>query len=70
MKKIVSLIFFITIFSGSVFAECSDAASEAYDGYRDARKAYRSDDLDSCQSYARKAYKYASYAEDEANSCS
>ena len=40
-----------------------------YDGYRDARRAYNSSDLDDCQYYARKAYRHASYAESEASSC-
>ena len=66
---LLSLIGFF-LYSGVAFADCSSAASEAYDGYRDAKRAYNSDDLDSCQFYARKAYKHFSYAEDEAISCS
>ena len=59
----------IVFISVSAFADCGSAASEGYDGYRDAKKAYRSDDLDSCQSYARRAYRHFSYAESEASSC-
>ena len=67
---LLSLIGFF-LYSGLAFAaDCPGAASEAYDGYRDAKRAYNSDDLDSCQSYARKAYRHGSYVEDEANSCS
>ena len=60
---------FPVFYSGAVLADCSNSVSEADDGYRDAKRAYNSDDLDSCQSYARKAYRHGSYAEDEANSC-
>ena len=49
-----------------VVADCSSAESEAYDGYRDAKRAYNSDDLDTCQTYSRKAYRHFSYAESEA----
>ena len=65
---LISLLGFF-LYSGVAFADCSSAASEAYDGYRDARKAYRSSDLSRCKRYAKKAYRHASYAEDEANSC-
>ena len=65
-KRLFLLLIFITT---NVIADCSDAESEAYDGYRDAKRAYNSSDLDSCQEYARKAYKHGSYAEDEAGSC-
>ncbi len=33
------------------------------------KKAYRASSLSSCKSYARKAYRHASYAESEASSC-
>ena len=68
LLKIIFFSFFI--YSTNVFADCSDAESEAYDGYRDAKRAYNSDDLDNCQYYARKAYRHGSYAESEASSCS
>ena len=55
--------------SESLYASCVNAASEGYDGYRDARKAYRAGDLSRCKRYARKAYKHFSYAESEASSC-
>ena len=72
MKQIIvifTLFFSSVIFASDSFADCSNCASEAYDGYRDARKAYRSSDLSSCQRYARKAYRHLSSAEDEAISC-
>ena len=66
---IFTLFFSTVIFASSSFADCSNCASEAYDGYRDAKRAYRSSDLSSCQRYAKKAYRHLSYAEDEASSC-
>ena len=48
---------------------CSNAESEAYDGYRDARKAYRASSLSRCKRYAKKAYRHLSYAESEADDC-
>ena len=72
MHKVMSLVSIVLIVFLSVpaLADCSPAASEGYDGYRDAKKAYRSDDLDSCQRYAKKAYKHGSDVESYANSCS
>ena len=70
MFKVIWLIVFsISVISSNAFAACSGAESEAYDGYRDAKKAYRSSNLDSCQRYAKKAYRHLSYAESEASSC-
>ena len=69
MKKLLVLLFSIFILSGTSFANCYDAESEAYDAFRDAKRAYNSSDLDNCQYYARKAYRHGSYAEDEASSC-
>ena len=70
MYKMISFLFLILIFPNSYsFASCSGAESEAYDGYRDARKAYRADDLGSCQRYAKKAYRHASNVESYASSC-
>ena len=70
MRSFQAAIFVVPfIWSTTILADCSSAESEAYDGYRDAKKAYRSSDLDSCQYYARKAYKHGSYAESEASSC-
>ena len=69
MKKLLILLFSIFILSGTSFADCYYAKSEAYDAYRDARKAYRASSLSSCKSYARKAYRHASYAESEASYC-
>ena len=69
MKKLLILLFSIFVLSGTSFANCYDAESEAYDGYRDARKARNSSDLDSCQYYARKAYRHFSDAESNASSC-
>ena len=71
MHRAMSLVSIVLIVFLSVpaLADCSSATSEGYDGYRDAKKAYRSGDLDSCQRYARKAYRHFSYAESEASSC-
>ena len=69
MKKLLVLLFSIFVLSGTSFADCNYAEYEAYDAYRDAKKAYRASSLSSCKSYARKAYRHASYAEDEARSC-
>ena len=69
MKNILYTIILSFLFSSSVFADCSDAESEAYDAYRNAKKAYNSSNLAECQSYARRAKRDASYAESEASSC-
>ena len=69
MRYISSIIFCFLFYSGTAFADCSGVEDEAYGGYRDAKRAYNSEDLESCQAYARKAYKHFSYAEDEASSC-
>ena len=72
MYRVIALLGIVLSFlvSSPVWADCDNAASEGYNGYRDAKKAYRADDLDSCQRYARKAYRHFSYAESEASSCS
>jgi len=70
VKKFILAIFFILGSISIAHSSCSDAESEAYDGYRDAKRAYRSSDLISCQRYARKAYRHLSYAESGASSCS
>ena len=69
MKKSALVVILQVLLFSTASADCSDCASEAYDGVRDAKKAYRSADLDSCQSYARKAYKHFSYAESYAADC-
>jgi len=69
MKKFIIAIVFILGSISIAHSSCYEAESEAYDGYRDAKKAYRSSDLSSCQSYAKKAYRHASYAEDAALYC-
>ena len=69
VKKFILAIFFILGSISIAHSSCSDAESEAYDGYRDAKKAYGSSDLSSCQRYARKAYRHASYAEEAASGC-
>ena len=68
-KIIWMVVFSLSVISSSAFAGCSGAESEAHDGYRDAKKAYRSSDLDSCQWYAKKAYRHASDVESYASSC-
>ena len=69
MKKLLVLLFSIFVLSGTSFADCYGAESEAYSAYRDAKKAYRASSLSSCKTYARKAYRHASYAESEASYC-
>ena len=66
---LIFLLIFLISTSDKAFADCSVSASEAYDGYRDAKRAYRASDLDDCHRYAKKAYRHFSYAEDEAISC-
>lgn len=70
MRYISSIIFCFLFYSGTLFADCSGAEDEAYGGYRDAKRAYNSEDLESCQTYALKAKRHGSYVEDEASSCS
>ena len=67
MKVVIYLI--IIFFSYPLLADCYNCESEAYDAYRDAKSAYRANDLDSCQRYAKKAYRHASYAQDYASYC-
>ncbi len=62
-------IMFVLSLPQALAIDCSGAESEAYDGYRDAKRAYRASTLKKCRSYARKAYRHASYAESHANSC-
>ena len=69
MKFFWILMLVFIFWAKHVVADCSSAESEAYDGYRDAKRAYNSDDLESCQLFARKAYRHGSYAEGEASSC-
>ena len=69
MNKKLPLLILLTIFSFNVYADCSDCESEAYDGARDARRAYNSSDLDSCQSDARRARRHGEYTESYANDC-
>ena len=67
MKILISVI--VLFFSYPLLADCYYCESEAYDAYRDAKRAYRSNDLDSCQRYAKKAYRHFSDAEYYASSC-
>ena len=69
MKKLLILLFSIFVLSGTSFANCYDAESEAYDAFRDAKRAYNSSDLDNCQYYARKAYRHFSDVESYASNC-
>ena len=69
VNKFILIILVVMGLVTTAHSDCSNAQSEAYDGYRDAKKAYRSSDLDRCQRYARKAYRHASYAESEASYC-
>ena len=71
MKKLlISLILSLILISPSqAVGDCSGCMSEAYDAYKDARKAYRANNLNDCQRYAKKAYRHLSYAESEANYC-
>ena len=52
-----------------VVTDCFSADSEAHDAYRDAKRAYNSNDLESCQLFACKAFGHWSYAEGEVSSC-
>jgi hypothetical protein len=71
MKKLLGIIVLGLILTNNSFAgDCSGCESEAYDAYRDARKAYRSNNLSDCQRYAKRAYRHASYTEDYARDCS
>ncbi len=69
MKKLLGIVVLGLLLSGNVNADCYNCESEAYDGYRDAKRAYYSSDLDNCQYYARKAYKHLSWAESYAADC-
>ena len=69
MIFICTLLLSTSFFASESFANCPDCASEAYAGYKDAKKAYKSSELSGCKRYAKKAYRHASSAEDEANSC-
>jgi hypothetical protein len=69
MKKFSFIMILQVLFFSTASADCSDCESEAYDGIRDSKKAYKSSDLDSCQSYSRKAYKHFSNAESYAGNC-
>ena len=66
-KLLLILLLFFPVHGA--WADCSASESEAYDAYRDAKRAYNSSDLSDCQYYARKAKKHASWAEDYARSC-
>ncbi len=65
MKKLLLLLFFYLFINvpSALAKSCPNAESEAYFGYKDAKKAYRSSDLSRCQRYAKKAYRHLSYAE-------
>ena len=52
------------------YADCYDAEALSADAYSYARRAYNSEDLDSCQAYARRAMSAALDAESEASYCS
>ncbi len=70
MKKLLGIIILSLILSNHSYAgDCSGCMSEAYDAYRDARKAYRANSLSDCQRYSKRAYRHLSYAESEASSC-
>ena len=71
MKKLLGILVLGLLFTTSSYpdSDCSSCASEAWDGYRDAKKAYRSSDLASCQKYARRAKRHASWTADYANEC-
>ena len=87
MKKLLSILILslILISPSQAVGDCSGCMSEAYDAYKDARKAYRANNLNDCQRYAKKAYRaknlkdcqryakkayrHASYTEDYAGSC-
>ena len=69
MKKFTIIMILQTLFISSAFADCDDCESEAYDGIRDAKRAYNSSDLDDCQYYAKKAYRHFSNAESYASDC-
>ena len=69
MKKLLGIVVLGLLLSGNVNADCYNCESEAYDGYRDSKRAYYSSDLDDCQYYARKAMRHASYTEDYARGC-
>ena len=69
MKKFTLIMILQVLFISNAFADCDDCESEAYDGVRDSKRAYNSSDLDSCQSYAKKARRHFSYAESYASDC-
>ena len=70
MKTFFGIVIFSLILTIPSYAgDCSGCISEAYDAYRDARKAYRANNLSDCQRYAKKAYRHLSYAESEASYC-
>lgn len=56
-----------TAFSKKTEKDCSNAKDYAESAYNYFRKAYRTDNLDDAQSYAKKGMNEASSAEDEAN---
>ena len=71
MKKLLEILVLGLLFTTSSYSDsdCSSCADEAWDAGRDAKRAYYSSDLDSCQYYARKAKRHASWTEDYANGC-
>ena len=69
MKKFTLIIFLKIVFISNAFADCDGSESEAYDGIRDSKRAYNSSDLDSCQSYAKRARRHGQEAESYASSC-
>ena len=59
VNKFILIILVVMGLVTTAHSDCSNAQSEAYDGYRYAKKAYKSLDLDRCQRYARKSYRHA-----------
>ena len=66
----LSLLLLIFSLPVSAYADCYEAEALSADAYSYARRAYNSDDLDSCQTYARRARNAAADAESEASYCS
>ena len=71
MKKLLGIVVLGLLFTTNSYpdSDCSSCASEAWDGSRDAMRAYRSSELNDCQYYAKKAYRHLSYAESYASDC-
>ena len=67
--KALSFLLLMLSLPVSAYADCYDAEALSADAYSYARRAYNSDDLDSCQTYARRARNAAAEAESEASYC-